>query len=228
MLQRETGARSCACRHHGRMATTSVSEKQSRQVAEAAREQDWTLPSFGKELFLGRFRLDLIHPQPRLHAAATEKGERFLARLREFLEREVDPLQIEREAKIPDDVVEGLKKLGALGMKVSEEYGGLGLSQVYYNRALALAGVWHASLSTLLSAHQSIGVAEPLRMFGTEEQKREWLPRVASTDISAFLLTEPDVGSDPARMGATAEPTEDGYILNGTKLWATNGAIADV
>src|SRR3954449_4741000 len=211
-----------------RMATTSVSEKEARQVAEAAREQEWTLPSFGKELFLGRFRLDLIHPQPRLHAEATDKGERFLARLREFLETEVDPLEIEREAKIPDEAVEGLKRLGALGMKVSEEYGGLGLSQVHYNRALALAGVWHASLSTLLSAHQSIGVAEPLRMFGTEEQKRAWLPRVASTDVSAFLLTEPDVGSDPARMAATAVPTEGGYVLNGTKLWATNGAIADV
>src|SRR3954467_15607986 len=210
------------------MATTSVSEKQAREVAEAAREQEWTLPSFGKELFLGRFRLDLIHPQPRLDAEATDKGERFLARLREFLETEVHPLEIEREAKIPDRVVEGLKRLGALGMKVSEEYGGLGLSQIYYNRALALAGVWHASLSPLLSAHHSIRVAEPLRMFGTEEQKREWLPRVATTDISAFLLTEPDVGSDPARLGATAEPTEDGYILNGTKLWATNGAIADV
>src|SRR3954454_3719919 len=222
------GARSCGLRHDGAMATTSVSERESRQVAEAAREQEWTLPSFGKELFLGRFRLDLIHPQPRLDAEATSKGERFLARLREFLETEVDPLEIEREAKIPDRVVEGLKQLGALGMKVSEEYGGLGLSQIYYNRALALAGVWHASLSTLLSAHQSIGVAEPLRMFGTEEQKRDWLPRVATTDISAFLLTEPDVGSDPARMGATAEPTADGYVLNGRKLWATNGAIADV
>jgi alkylation response protein AidB-like acyl-CoA dehydrogenase len=210
------------------MATTHVSEKQAREVAEAAREQEWTLPSFGKELFLGRFRLDLIHPQPRLDAEATNKGERFLARLREFLEAEVDPLEIEREARIPDHVVEGLKKLGALGMKVSEEYGGLGLSQVYYNRALALAGVWHASLSTLLSAHQSIGVAEPLRMFGTEEQKREWLPRVATTDISAFLLTEPDVGSDPARLGATATPDGDDYVLNGLKLWATNGAIADV
>src|SRR3954464_14602666 len=135
------------------MATTSVSERESRQVAEAAREQDWTLPSFGKELFLGRFRLDLIHPQPRLDAAATAKGDRFLARLREFFESEVDPLEIEREAKIPERVVDGLKQLGALGMKVSEEYGGLGLSQIYYNRALALAGVWHASLSTLLSAH---------------------------------------------------------------------------
>jgi hypothetical protein len=210
------------------MATTHVSEKQAREVAEAAREQEWTLPSFGKELFLGRFRLDLIHPQPRLDAEATNKGERFLARLREFLETEVDPLEIERDAKIPDRVVEGLKQLGALGMKVSEEYGGLGLSQVYYNRALALAGVWHASLSTLLSAHQSIGVAEPLRMFGTEEQKREWLPRVATTDISAFLLTEPDVGSDPARLGATATPDGDDYVLDGLKLWATNGAIADV
>src|SRR3954464_13966949 len=168
------GARSCALRHHGRMATTSVSEGGAGEAAGAAGGREWTLPSFGRELFLGRFRLDLIHPQPRLDAAATEKGERFLARLREFLENEVDPLQIEREAKIPDSVVDGLKKLRALGMKVSEEYGGLGLSQVYYNRALALAGVWHASLSTLLSAHQSIGVAEPLRMFGTEEQKRAW------------------------------------------------------
>src|SRR3954452_1628807 len=222
------GARSCGLRHDGAMATTSVSERQAREVAEAAREQERTLPSFGKELFLGRFRLDLIHPQPRLDAEATDKGERFLARLREFLETEVDPLEIEREAKIPDRVVEGLKQVGALGMKVSEEYGGLGLSQVYYNRALAMTGVWHASLSTLLSAHQSIGVAEPLRLFGTEEQKREWLPRVATTDISAFLLNEPDVGSDPARMGATAKPTADGYVLNGRKLWATNGAIADV
>src|SRR3954447_6685815 len=207
---------------------TDVTEREARQVAEEAREQEWRLPSFGKELFLGNFRLDLIHPQPRLDAEATEKGERFLTTLRQFLESEVDPLQIERDAKIPDAVVEGLKRIGALGMKVGEEYGGLGLSQVYYNRALQMVGVWHGSLGALLSAHQSIGVAEPLRMFGTSEQKREWLPRVAKTDISAFLLTEPDVGSDPARVATTAEPTDDGYVLNGTKLWATNGAIADV
>jgi len=207
-----------------------VSEREARQVAEAAREQEWTLPSFGKELFLGNLRLDLIHPQPRLDPTAVEEGERFLADLRAFLEREVDPLAIEREARIPDHAIEGLKALGAMGMKVAKEYGGLGLSQVYYNRALALAGVWHASLSTLLSAHQSIGLAEPLRMFGSEAQKAEWLPRVARTHVSAFLLTEPDVGSDPARLGSTATPTADGtgYVLNGRKLWATNGAIADV
>ena len=207
---------------------TNVSEREARQVAEAAREQEWKLPSFGKELFLGNFRLDLIHPQPRLDAAATEKGEAFLATLREFLVNEVDALQIERDARIPDEVVEGFKRIGAMGMKVAEEYGGLGLSQVYYNRALTMVGVWHGALGALLSAHQSIGVAEPLRMFGSEAQKREWLPRVARTDISAFLLTEPDVGSDPARVAPTAEPAEGGYVLNGTKLWATNGAIADV
>ncbi|HET6815872.1 MAG TPA: acyl-CoA dehydrogenase family protein [Mycobacteriales bacterium] len=212
------------------MATKQVSEKEARQVAEAAREAEWKLPSFGKELFLGNFRLDLIHPQPKLSVEATEKGERFLAELRTFLENKVDPLQIERDAKISDDVVEGLKEMGALGMKIPVEYGGLGLSQVYYNKALALTGVWHSALSTLLSAHQSIGLPQPLMLFGSDEQKKEWLPKVARTHISAFLLTEPDVGSDPARMGAKAVPTEDGsgYVINGTKLWATNGAVADV
>jgi alkylation response protein AidB-like acyl-CoA dehydrogenase len=208
----------------------NVSEREARQVAEAARETEWKLPSFGKELFLGNFRPELIHPQPRLDAAAVEKGERFLADLRAFLESSVDPLQIERDSKIPDEVIDGLKRLGALGMKTPAEYGGLGLSQVYYNKALALAGVWHASLSTLLSAHQSIGVGEPLRQFGSEEQKRKWLPLVAKDHISAFLLTEPDVGSDPARLGTIATPTEDGtgYRISGRKLWATNGAIADI
>jgi alkylation response protein AidB-like acyl-CoA dehydrogenase len=208
--------------------SSNVSERQAREVAEAARESEWKLPSFGKELFLGNFRLDLIHPQPQLDPDAIEKGERFLAALRAFLESDVEPLEIEREAKIPESVIDGLKRLGALGMKVPEEYGGLGLSQVYYNRALALAGVWHASLSTLLSAHQSIGVAEPLQLFGTEEQKRKWLPLVARDHISAFLLTEADVGSDPARLAATATPVEGGYELTGQKLWATNGAIADI
>jgi alkylation response protein AidB-like acyl-CoA dehydrogenase len=210
--------------------STTVTEKQARQVAEAARETEWTLPSFGKELFLGNYRLDLIHPQPPLAAEQVERGEAFLAKLRGFLEEQVDPFEIERTAKIPDHVIEGLKDLGALGMKIPEEYGGLGLSQVYYNRALAVTGVWHAAISTLLSAHQSIGVPEPLRMFGSAEQKKRLLPRVARTDVSAFLLTEPDVGSDPARMSATATPTGDGsaYLLNGRKLWTTNGVIADL
>jgi alkylation response protein AidB-like acyl-CoA dehydrogenase len=208
--------------------STQVSERQARDVAEAARETSWTLPSFGKELFLGNFKLDLIYPQPRLDPARVEEGEAFIAKLKSFLQQHVDPLEIEREAKLPEHVIEGLKEIGALGIKVAKEYGGLGLSQVYYNKALIMAGTYHASLATLLSAHQSIGLAEPLRMFGSEEQKREWLPKVATTHISAFMLTEPDVGSDPARLGATAELDDDEYVINGRKLWATNGVIADV
>jgi alkylation response protein AidB-like acyl-CoA dehydrogenase len=205
-----------------------VSARESRQVAEAAREQVWEKPSFAKELFLGHFRLDLVHPHPRPDVEDAQRGEQFLAELRDFLTGQVDPAQIERDAKIPDEVVEGLGKIGALGIKVPPEYGGLGLSTVYYNRALEVVGSWHSALSTLLSAHQSIGVAEPLRLFGSEEQKRRFLPRVATREVSAFLLTEPDVGSDPARTATTAVPTEEGsaYILNGRKLWATNGVIA--
>ncbi|UTI66488.1 acyl-CoA dehydrogenase family protein [Paraconexibacter antarcticus] len=210
--------------------SSSPSYEQSKQVAEDSREAGWTAPSFGRELFLGNLRLDLIHPQPALPAASVEKGERFLERLRAFLAERVDPAQIERDAKIPDDVLDGLKQLGALGMKIPEEYGGLGLSQVYYNKALALAGTWSAAIGALLSAHQSIGLPEPLKSFGNEEQKREWLPKVAKDHVSAFLLTEPDVGSDPARMACEAVPTDDGtgYRITGTKLWATNGTIADV
>jgi alkylation response protein AidB-like acyl-CoA dehydrogenase len=209
---------------------TTVTDKEARQVAEAARETEWTKPSFGKELFLGHLRLDLIHPHPRPSAEHQRKGDDFLAKLETFLREEVDPLQIEREARIPEHVLKGLAHLGALGMKVDEKYGGLGLSNLYYNRALALAGTAHSALSTLLSAHQSIGVPQPLKLFGTEEQKQKFLPRVAKDEVSAFLLTEPDVGSDPARMSATAVPTDDGtaYVINGTKLWTTNGVIADL
>jgi alkylation response protein AidB-like acyl-CoA dehydrogenase len=207
-----------------------VTDRDARRVAEAARETEWTKPSFGKELFLGNLRLDLVHPHPRPSAEDRRKGEAFLAELEAFLRQEVDPLQIESEARIPDHVVKGLSHLGALGMKVDEKYGGLGLSNLYYNRALALAGTAHSALSTLLSAHQSIGVPQPLKLFGTEEQKQRFLPRVAKDEVSAFLLTEPDVGSDPARMSATAVPTDDGtgYVLNGTKLWTTNGVIAQL
>jgi alkylation response protein AidB-like acyl-CoA dehydrogenase len=170
---------------------TNPTYEQSKEIAEASRESDWTKPSFGKNLFLGSFQPELIHPQPESPPEIVAKGEPYLERLKAFLVAEVDPLQIEADAKIPEHVIEGLKGLGALGMKIPEEYGGLGLTQVYYNKALALVGTWHSSLATLLSAHQSIGLPEPLRMFGTEEQKREWLPKVSNTHISAFLLTEP-------------------------------------
>ncbi|HEY9438989.1 MAG TPA: acyl-CoA dehydrogenase family protein [Streptomyces sp.] len=205
-----------------------VTEREARQVAEAAREQDWRKPSFAKELFLGRFRLDLIHPQPQPAPDDVRRGEAFLARLRDFCETKIDGALIEREARIPDEVINGLRELGALGMKIDTKYGGLGLTQVYYNKALALAGSANPSIGALLSAHQSIGVPQPLKMFGTQEQKDAFLPRLARTDISAFLLTEPDVGSDPARLATSAVPDGDDYILDGVKLWTTNGVVANL
>ncbi|MFD7081516.1 acyl-CoA dehydrogenase family protein [Streptomyces sp. NPDC059918] len=206
-----------------------VTEREARQVAEAAREQDWRKPSFAKELFLGHFRLDLIHPHPMPADEDVRRGEAFLARLRAFCETEIDSARIEREAKIPDETVRGLKELGALGMKIDPKYGGLGLTQVYYNKALALVGSVSPAIGALLSAHQSIGVPQPLKMFGTQEQKETFLPRCATTAISAFLLTEPDVGSDPARLATTAVPDgEDAYVLDGVKLWTTNGVVADL
>lgn len=208
-------------------ATGEVNERQARQVAEAAREAQWHQPSFGKELFLGRLRLDLVHPHPRGPTGTTERGEAFLVTLREFCETQIDAAVIERDAQIPDAVIRGLKELGAFGMKIGTDYGGLGLSQVYYNKALALVGSVHPALGALLSAHQSIGVPQPVSMFGTDEQKRTWLPR-CTREISAFLLTEPDVGSDPARLHATATPDGEDYLLNGVKLWTTNGVIADL
>src|SRR5712691_6583147 len=207
-----------------------VGEREARQTAEAAREAGWRQPSFGKQLFLGDFRLDLIHPHPRPSEEATAVGEDFCARLRAFCEETVDGAQIERDAQIPDDVVRGLASLGAFGMKIAPEYGGLGLTNLYYNRALIIAGSASPAVAALLSAHQSIGVPQPLALFGTDEQKRQFLPRCARGEISAFLLTEPDVGSDPARLNTTAEPSPDGteYVLNGVKLWTTNGVVGDL
>ncbi|XVU28085.1 acyl-CoA dehydrogenase family protein [Actinoplanes sp. CA-054009] len=202
-------------------AQTHVSEKQARQVAEAARETEWRKPSFGKELFLGRLRLDLIDLWPE-----AEPDPEFLGRLEGYLRDEVDGARIEREDRIPDEVFHGLAELGAFGMKIDETYGGLGLSNLHYCKALTLIGSVSPAAGALLSAHQSIGVPQPLKIFGTAEQKAEFLPRLAAGEVSAFLLTEPDVGSDPARLATVAEPVEGGYRLNGVKLWATNGTVA--
>ena len=201
----------------------------ARAITEAARETHWDRPSFAKGLYLGSFDINLIHPWPEARPDDVERGEAFMARLTEYCKTMSGDV-IERDAKIPDEYIAGLSELGTFGMKIPREYGGLGLSLVYYGRALALMGSVHPSLGALLSAHQSIGVPEPVKVFGTPEQKREYLPRCAAGAITAFLLTEPDVGSDPARMGSTAVPSDDGesYVLDGVKLWTTNGVIAEL
>ncbi|TAM71569.1 acyl-CoA dehydrogenase family protein [Mycobacterium sp.] len=206
-----------------------VTEEQARALAEESRETGWDKPSFAKELFLGRFPLELIHPFPTPTEADEARTRAFLEGVRGFLET-VDGSVIERDAQIPDEYVKGLADLGCFGMKIPPEYGGLGMSQVAYNRALMMVTSVHPSLGALLSAHQSIGVPEPLKLAGTPEQKKKFLPRCAAGAISAFLLTEPDVGSDPARLASTATPIDDGqaYELDGVKLWTTNGVVAEL
>ena len=203
-----------------------VSEQESRKVAEASRET-WDRPSFMKEMFLGNFRLDLVHPYP-LPAPERPEFAAFYQALEELIRTEVDSVQIDATGEYPEHVVDGLRKLGAFGMKIPKKYGGLGFSNLEYQKVMQLFGSIDGNLSALLSAHQSIGVPQPLKTFGTEALKEKYLPRCAAGEISAFALTEPNVGSDPARVGTTAVKSADGshYVLNGEKLWCTNGTIA--
>jgi alkylation response protein AidB-like acyl-CoA dehydrogenase len=207
-----------------------ASEKEARDVAEAARESEWSGPSFVRELFLGRYRLDLIHPHPvNVDAAEEARAKPFFARLRAFLER-VDSDMIDRTGEIPESYVQELRDMGAFGIKIPTEYGGLGLSYASYTRAMAMVTSKDGSLTALLSAHQSIGLPQPLKLFGTPEQKQRFFPRLAKGAISAFALTEVDAGSDPANLRTSATPSEDGtyWTLNGEKLWCTNGTRAEL
>lgn len=203
---------------------------ESREVAEGARQDRWEKRSFMKELFGGRLSLDLVHPHPEQDPDEAARAAPFLESIRRFAEEHVDGDAFDRDGWVPDSVLRGLAELGAFGVKIPREYGGLGLSQTSYNRALALVASRCASTAAFLSAHQSIGVPTPLVLFGTEEQKRKYLPRLAGGELSAFALTEPDVGSDPANMSTFAELSADGthYILNGEKLWTTNGPRSDL
>src|SRR3954449_5778312 len=210
--------------------TGLASEKEARDVAEAARESEWSGPSFVRELFLGRFRLDLIHPHPVVTDPAEQaRADAFLGKLRAFLER-VDSDMVDRTGEIPEEYVQELREMGAFGIKIPTEYGGVGLSYANYTRAIAMVTSKDGSLAALLSAHQSIGLPQPLKLFGTAEQKQRFFPRLAKGAISAFALTEVDAGSDPANMRTTATPTEDGkyFVLNGQKLWITNGTRAEL
>ena len=195
-----------------------VGAEEARRVAEEARESEWTAPSFLKQIFLGNFRLDLVHPFP---PAPPERPEfrAFLDKLDRFLMEEVDPDAIDRDGKIPPRVVSRLAELGCFGMKIPTEYG----------EAMKRITSRDGNIVVLLSAHQSIGVPQPLKLFGTKEQKAKYLPRLARGEISAFALTEAQVGSDPANLATTAIRAPDGsYVLDGEKLWCTNGTVADL
>lgn len=209
---------------------THTGHDQAMEIAEEAREKDYRHPSFSGQLFMGEFNSDLLFPFPEQDAEDKKIGDDYIEKITQLLTSQLDPEEVEATREIPQQVIDQMAKLGVFAMKVSKKYDGLGFSQTNYNRTVMKVASYCGSTAVLISAHQSIGVPQPVRLYGTEEQKQKYLPRFRKGSISAFALTEPDVGSDPARMSCEAVLSEDGkhYILNGEKLWCTNGTIADI
>lgn len=209
---------------------TTASREDSLAVAEAARQTEWEHKSFAQTLFLGRFEPGLVFPFPEQPEDDRKKGEEFAAKVERFLVENFDADKADRDGEMPQSVIDGLVEIGAFSMKIPTQYGGLGFTQSNYNRVVSRVASYCASTAVWLSAHQSIGVPNPLKMFGNDEQKKRYFPRLAKGELSAFALTEPGVGSDPAQMSTFAEPSPDGkgWILSGKKLWTTNGPIADI
>jgi len=183
--------------------------------------------SFMAGLFAGRPDFSLLL-MPEESPEEQADWEAFRPRLETFLMTQVDPDEIERTAKIPDSVLKGLFALGAFGMKIPKQYGGLGFSHTNYGRALMLMASWSNALALTVAVPQSIGIAMPILMFGNEEQRRRYLPLVAREAVSAFALTEPMTGSDAANIATEAvlDSTGTMFVVNGEKLWCTNGPIA--
>jgi len=208
----------------------SEKEAESLEVAEDSRELKWKSKSFMASFFMGDFDIGLSYPFPEQDEEDKKVGDVICKVVEDFCQEHLDGAQIEREGAIPAKIFKGFAELGLFGIKIKKEYGGLGLSQTNYIRILSTVGYFCNSTQALLSAHQSIGVPQPIKLFGTEEQKKKFLPLVAKGHISAFALTEPNAGSDPASMTTEAKLSEDGknWILNGVKLWCTNGVIADL
>lgn len=212
------------------MKTDTHEKDAAMDMAEDSRQKEWQHPSFVAELFKGSFRWDLISPYPEQDAEDKRIGDEYILKVKDVLEKYIDPEAVDREQNVPHEAIQALAKIGCFGIKIPKEYGGLGFSQTNYNRIAGYISSYCASTSVWISAHQSIGVPQPLKIFGTKEQKQKYMPRLAAGAISAFALTEPAVGSDPAKMTTTAMPSDDGsyYLLNGEKLWCTNGPAAEL
>src|SRR3954471_1283756 len=185
---------------------------------------------FAKGLFLGRFVADWAMPYPRASAAQQKELDQALVEVRQFLDAELDPNEIDRTEDIPKRVIDGLAETGVLGMTAPKEFGVRGFTQMSYCKVLEEIGARDASTSVFTNAHHSIGI-RALLLFGTHEQKQRWLPPLVSgQQLAAFALTEREAGSDAANVQTTATPSEDGshYILNGEKRYITNASIAQV
>ncbi len=214
------------------LAETSTGNAQQRQALEITEEarKAYQLPSFGAQLFAGTFAAEMLFPFPKQSAEDKKAGDEVTDKFIAYLKANLDPEEVDATRTIPQNVIDEMKRMGIFALKVPKEYGGLGFSQTNYCRLVMQVASYCGATAVLISAHQSIGVPQPLKMFGTAEQKMKFLPRFRKGAISAFALTEPDVGSDPAQMSCTATLSADGrhYVINGQKLWCTNGTIADI
>jgi acyl-CoA dehydrogenase family protein 9 len=186
--------------------------------------------SFMKSVFHGVIEHDLVFPFPEMKPDEREAVALMLENVRKFCETRVDSRAIDRDHAITDEVLAGMKEMGLFGLAIPEEHGGLGLSASAYARIMQEVAAYDASLAVTIGAHQSIG-CKPIVLLGTEAQKRKYLPKLASGEhVAAFALTEPGAGSDAASIATRAELSADGehYVLNGSKIWITNGGFADV
>jgi len=207
----------------------NAEEAKSIQVAEESRELDWKSKSFMASMFMGDLDMTLAYPFPEQSEIDRKEGDEIIEKFEAWAKDNLDGDAIDKAQEIPPHVWKGIAELGLFGIKIPKEYGGLGLSQTNYVRILGAVARYCGSTAATLSAHQSIGVPQPLKLFGTEEQKKKWLPRIAKGELSAFALTEPGAGSDPASMVTEAVKQEDGsWVINGEKLWCTNGTLADL
>ncbi len=208
---------------------TDLQKKQIEQANEILFEGP-DKEGFAKDLYFGRFRTESIMPYPELPEYARAAGDSMVEKTKNFCSQYIDPVQIDREARIPDGVIKGLGNIGVLGMTIDKQYGGAGMSQINYCRVMEIIGGHCGSTAVFVNAHHSIGL-RALQLFGTDEQKTKWMaPLAAGEKLAAFALTEQLAGSDAGNVQTKAEPSNDGkgYVLTGEKRWITNGGIADV
>lgn len=203
--------------------------EEDRKLIQAAEMMVGPEPSemgFIKNMFWGNIRENFVFPYPQVAKEEKQQCDELLVKVDKYLREEHPSIQIDREEEIPRWVFDRLFEYGVFGMTIPKEYGGSGMSVSSYNRILERIGRTCASTAVVVSAHQSIG-CKAIMLFGTEEQKQRWLPKMATSDLSAFCLSEPNVGCDAGGQETRCELSDDGsyFILNGEKKWATSGAL---
>jgi acyl-CoA dehydrogenase family protein 9 len=205
-------------------------DERERRWAEELLFGEQRKPSFAKLLYFGLFDPQKVFPYPRVNPVEQSRTDELVTRLKAFCEKEIDADKIDRDENIPQSVIKGLGELGILGLSIPEKFGGLGMTQYAYCRALEQLASHCGSTALLVNAHQSVGL-KAILLFGTEEQKSQWLrPLATGQQLAAFSLTEPNAGSDAAGIETKAEydPQKKVYRINGRKQWTTNGSIAGI